>query len=184
MADAMATYVANIEKQTGRSYDQLLAEARATGIDRPRVLLEHLKAEWGLGHGYANFIALKALGTDAGSQDEAALYEAMFAGPRAAMRPVYDAVMARAAALGDDVEPAPKKGYVSLRRKKQFALVQPSTKDRVDLGLSLKGVEPAGRLEAAGSWNAMVTHRVRLGAPEEVDAEVAGWLRQAYDRAG
>lgn len=86
--------------------------------------------------------------------------------------------------LGDDVELSPKKGYVSLRRKKQFALLMPSTKDRFDIGLALKGEEPAGGLELAGSWNAMVSHRVRIAAGEEVGDDVAGWLRAAYDRAG
>ena len=75
------------------------------------------------------------------------------------------------------------KSYVSLRRSKQFALVQPSTRTRVDLGINLKGDDPAGRLEASGSFNAMVSHRVRLTEADEVDAEVTGWLREAYDRA-
>ena len=66
---------------------------------------------------------------------------------------------------------------------KQFGLAQPSTKDRLDLGLSLKGVEPSGRLEAAGSWNAMVSHRVRIASAGEVDAEVEGWIRQAWAAA-
>jgi hypothetical protein len=73
---------------------------------------------------------------------------------------------------------------VSLRRAKQFALVQPSTATRVDLGVNLKGVEPAGRLEASGSFNAMVSHRIRLESAEEVDDEVVGWLRDAWERAG
>ena len=68
--------------------------------------------------------------------------------------------------FGGDVELAPKKGYVSLRRKKQFALLMPSTKDRFDIGLALKGEEPAGMLELAGSWNAMVSHRVRIAAED------------------
>ncbi len=73
---------------------------------------------------------------------------------------------------------------VSLRREKQFALLQPSTKDRFDIGLALKGEEPAGKLEAAGIWNAMVSHRVRIADDAEAGGDVAGWLRAAYDRAG
>ena len=85
--------------------------------------------------------------------------------------------------FGSDVEFAPKKAYVSLRRSKQFGLIQPSTATRIDVGLVLKGVAPAGRLEASGSFNAMVTHRVRLAGPGEVDAELIAWLRQAYEGA-
>jgi hypothetical protein len=91
--------------------------------------------------------------------------------------------MAAATGFGDDVEATPKKGYVSLRRATQFATLHPSTKTRFDVGLKLKGVAPEGRLEAAGSWNAMMTHRVRLGSAAEVDAELLGWLRRAYEGA-
>jgi hypothetical protein len=85
--------------------------------------------------------------------------------------------------FGKDVEFAPKKAYVSLRRSKQFGLIQPSTKTRVDVGINLKG-RPAGeRLEASGSFNAMVSHRVRVTAAKEVDAELIAWLREAYDQA-
>ena len=182
--DSHATMIANLERITGKPFDAWLATARATGIAKPKALLDHLKAEHGLTHGYANFVALKALKSDSGSQDAADLAEQMFAGPKTAIRPVFDAVMAEVASLGGDVEPAQKKGYLSLRRKKQFALVQPSTKDRVDLGLILKGVAPAGRLEASGSFNAMVTHRVRLATTAEVDGEIEAWLKAAYDAAG
>ena len=52
--------------------------------------------------------------------------------------------------------------------------------ERLDLGLKLKGARAAGRLEEAGSWNAMVTHRVRIKDAAELDASVTDWLRQAY----
>ena len=92
--------------------------------------------------------------------------------------------MAAVESFGDDVELAPRKAYVSLRRRKQFGLVQPSTKTRVDLGIQLVGVDPKGRLEASGSFNSMVSHRVRISAAAEVDDELVSWLRQAYDAAG
>ncbi|HEX8831357.1 MAG TPA: DUF5655 domain-containing protein [Longimicrobium sp.] len=81
------------------------------------------------------------------------------------------------------VEVAPKKAYVSLRRTKQFALVQPSTATRVDVGLNLKETRASGRLEHSGSFSEMVSHRVRVGSVEEVDAELVAWLRAAYDAA-
>ena len=96
---------------------------------------------------------------------------------------LYDALIAAAAKLGRDVEVSPKKAYVSLRRSVQFAIVQPSTATRVDLGLNLKGEPAAGRLEASGSFNAMVSHRVRLESKKDVDAELKAWLKQAYSRA-
>ena len=182
--DPLAAYSASLKAKTGKDLAQWAAVAKAHGETKHTALVAWLKAEHGLTHGYANTIVLKARESDAASIGEADLTAQMFAGPKAAIRPVYDKVVALAQALGPDVELSPKKGYVSLRRARQFGLVQPSTKDRVDLGLNLKGEPPAGRLEASGSFNAMVTHRVRLGAEADVDAEIAAWLRAAYDKAG
>ena len=170
-------------KNTGRGLDQWVALARASGIDRHKALVDHLKANEGLTHGYANSVALKTFGTDAGAIGEDALMAAMFAGPKAALRPIHDRLVAIVQSFGSDVELAPKKGYVSVRRAKQFAILQPSTRDRYDLGINLKGVAPEGRLEASGSFNAMVSHRVRLSGLDEVDGEVETWLRHAYERA-
>lgn len=179
-----ASWMASLAAKTGKTIDAWMVIACATGIEKHAELVARLKADHGLTHGYANTIALKARGSDATSIGAEDLEAAMFAGPKAAIRPVFDKVMALVAGLGDDVAVAPKKGYLSLRRKKQFALVQPSTKDRLDLGLNLKGDAPEGRLEASGSWNAMVSHRVRIGSEAEVDAELDRWLRDAYGRAG
>jgi hypothetical protein len=125
--------------------------------------------------------ALAAADAPAAGSDE--LIEPQYAGAKAAVRPVYEALVKVLKAFGPDVELSPKKAYVSLRRSKQFGLIQPTTATRVDVGLVLKGVPPAGRLEASGSFNAMVTHRVRLANAKEVDAELIGWLRQAYEKA-
>jgi hypothetical protein len=92
--------------------------------------------------------------------------------------------MKAVATFGDDVTIAPKKGYLSLRRRKQFAMLQPSTTGRVDLGLILKDQPAEGRLEPAAGFNGLFTHRVRLVAVAEVDDELTGWLRLAHDQAG
>ena len=182
-SDMWASIDAGLVRQTGRGLDEWVALARDSGIGRHRALVDHLKSAEGLTHGFANSVALRTFGTDAGSIGEDALMAQMFAGPRAALRPIHDRLVGIVRGFGGDVELAPKKGYVSVRRSKQFAILQPSTMDRFDLGLNLKGVEPAGRLEPSGSFNAMVSHRVRLGSADEVDEEVERWLRDAYERA-
>jgi hypothetical protein len=184
MADEMATMAENLRTKTGKTLDEWIAVARASGIGAHMALVNHLKAEHGLGHGYANMVVHAANASSSLSQDDDALVDAAFDGAKAHWRPLYDRLVAWVQGFGGDVELAPKKGYVSLRRKKQFALLMPSTKDRFDIGLALKGEEPTGRLELAGSWNAMVSHRVRIAADADADEEVAGWLRAAYDRAG
>ncbi len=145
-------------------------------------IVKHLKQTHGITHGFANLIAHKLLKSDAGSVSaEIDLVANQYSGEKAGLRPVYDTLISIVQGFGDDVEISPKKSYVSLRRKKQFALIQPSTKTRIDVGINLKGVESKGRLETSGSFNAMVSHRVRISETSEVNDELAGWLKSAYD---
>lgn len=181
-----ASMIAAIREKTGKSLDEWVALAKKSGRAKHGELVAWLKTDHGFTHGYANLVAHTALQSDAGSRIAAGddLVAEMFAGDKAALRPIFDKLLHAILAFGSDIEQAPKKGYLSLKRKNQFATLHPSTKTRFDVGIKLKGVAPAGRLEAAGSWNAMVTHRVRLESPGQVDAEVIGWLRQAYDQQG
>ena len=179
--DMAASMAANMPEKTGKSLDQWLKIARASKLEKHGEIVKHLKAEHGLGHGYANLVAHK-LKEDASPAGDA-LIEQQYAGAKADLRPIYDAIMKRVEKFGSDVEVSPKKGYVSLRRSKQFAIIQPSTKTRVDVGINLKGEPTTDRLEASGSFNAMVSHRVRVESVEDIDKELIGWLRKAYGEA-
>ena len=142
-----------------------------------------LKADHGMTHGFANLVAHKTLKSDAGSVGETTdLVAAQYAGNRAALKPIYDALIKAAKRCGA-VEIAPKKAYVSLRRSKQFAIIQPSTKTRIDLGLNIKNEVAKGRLEKSGSFNAMVSHRVRLENAADVDKDVSTWIKKAWSEA-
>lgn len=176
-----ASMIANLKEKTGKSLDQWVKIATASKRAKHGEIVKLLKEDHGLGHGYANLVAHKTLQSDGGSTESADdLIEAQYAGAKAGLRPIYNALLAAVKKFGSDVEIAPKKTYVSLRRSKQFGLIQPSTKDRVDVGINLKGVKPTGRLEASGSFNAMVSHRVRVSEKAEVNSELIGWLREAY----
>jgi hypothetical protein len=182
--DGMASLIRNLEEKTGRSLDAWIAIARGAGVGKHGQLVAFLKKDHGLTHGYANQIALRALAAvDAPATGSDDLIAAQYRGSKAALRPIYDALVVAVRKFGPDAEFTPKKAYVSLRRAKQFGLIQPSTATRVDVGLVLKGVPAKGRLEASGSFNAMVTHRVRIESTAEIDAELIGWLRQAYEKA-
>lgn len=182
--DAEATMIRNLEEKTGKSLATWIDIVRSSALSRHGELVDYLKREHGLTHGYANLIVHKAKqATGETPSAEPDLIDAQYAGPKSALRPIYHAIVQAVGAFGDDVEISPKKTYVSLRRNKQFAIVQPTTKTRVDVGLNLKDTPPSGPLEPAGSFNAMVSHRVRLSQASEVDEELLRWLRQAYDMA-
>lgn len=178
-----AAMVANLNEKTGKTLAQWLKITKASKLEEHGAIVKLLKEEHGMTHGFANLVAHKTLESDAGSAQDADLVAAQYAGKKEALRPIYDALVAKVRKFGSDVELAPKKAYVSLRRSKQFALIQPSTATRVDVGLNLKGVPAGERLEAAGSWNSMCTHRVRVESPKDVDAELVGWLKQAWAAA-
>ena len=178
---AWHTMVRNLEEQTGKSFEQWIKIAQASKLTKARQILNFLKTEHGLTFGYANAIALRALGSDAGSSSAEDLIAAQYSGAKAQLKPIYDALLAAVKKFGADVEVAPKKAYVSLRRNKQFACFQPSTATRMDVGINLKDTATTARLELSGSFNAMVSHRVRVTNKAEVDQELIGWLRKAYD---
>lgn len=180
MTEAM---ILNLKEKTGKTLPQWLKVAAAAKMTKHGELVKFLKTEHQLTHGYASLVAHKSLGSDAGSAgDSEDLVAAQYAGAKSALRPIYTKLIAAVAKFGE-VDVSPKKAYVSLRAKKQFAIIQPSTSTRVDVGINLKEAKPAGRLEASGSFNSMVTHRVRVESPKDVDAELIGWLKLAYQAA-
>ena len=134
----------------------------ASGLEKHGEMMKLLKGQ-GMTHGFANMVCLMYRQETAESPPPSGddLVEAQYA-KKQDLRPIYDALLAAALALGPDVEVAPKKNSVSLRRAKQFALIQPTTKTRVDLGIQLKGQEPEGKLESGEMWNGMCSHRIQL----------------------
>lgn len=186
MDKALATQLANIEKRTGRSLEALAALVRGSGLSRHGEIRDMLKRDLALGHGDANTLVhyvLKSDGTSAAAgKDTGEVLDEIYAGPKAALRPIHEQLMAAIERFGE-CEIAPKKGYVSLRRKKQFAMIGPATNTRVDVGLNMKDVAATSRLTALPPGQ-MCQYKVKVTDPEEVDAELIGWLRRAFDSAG
>lgn len=183
---AIATQVANIQKRTGKSLDELFALLRASGLAKHGELRDMLKRELGMGHGDANtlvhvYFQTQQPATEA-PQGEGDVLDALYAGPKAALRPIHDALMEAVRGFGD-FEIAPKKTYVSLRRKKQFAMIGPATKTRVEVGLNMKGIDGTERLLAQAPGG-MCQFKVNVTDLAEVDAELIAWIRTAYDAAG
>ena len=180
----------NIEEQYGKSLSEWIALIKESGTTKHTDMVTMLKSQYGMSHSSAHRVALKAREADGASMVQAAQasgrdpVEEMYSGKKADLKPLHDALMTAITSFGNDIELAPKKGYVSLRRKKQFAMIQPTSVTRIDIGLILKGVLPTERLESASSFNALFTHRVRVNNVNDVDEQLITWLKQAYDLAG
>jgi hypothetical protein len=179
--EALRSQLRNIEATYGRSIDEWVALIRDSGKRRHGEIVAMLKADYGLSHGAANRVALVALDTLEPKATDPV--EAMYPAGKEGLLPIHGRLMAIVHGLGTDIEIAPKKGYLSLRRRKQFAMIKPAAK-HIDLGLVLPDRAPAGRLESAATFNALFTHRVRLGSLDEVDDELNGWIGDAYAAAG
>jgi len=180
--ETAATMLRNIPEKTGKSLREWCQVLKRSSLKKHGQLVSLLKKDHGITHGFANLIVVKFLQPDSGSNPD--LVAQQYAGAKAGLRPVYEKLVNAVERFGDDVELAPKKAYVSLRRKKQFGLIQPSTKTRIDVGLNLVGVKASKRLEKSGSFNAMVSHRVRISDIGDVDKQLINWMKDAYRKAG
>lgn len=185
---SLETQLRNIQTKTGRTQEQIYDLVRRSGRARHGEIRDFLKEELSLGFGDANTLAnlyLKSGGVSGAGTAEPSVDDAVaqiYAGPKAALLPIHERVMAAISAFGP-FETAPKKAYLSLRRKKQFAMVGPATKTRVDIGINLKGVPGTSRLVALPPGG-MCQYKVGVSSMSEVDDELTGWLKQAYDAAG
>lgn len=180
-------YLETIKEKTGKTPEDFVALAKQKGLLKPDVkpaqIIAWLNADYGLGRGHAMAIVSILKQHTQPKTTSSEKVERHFTGKKAQWRPAYDALIGKVEAFGDDTDVLAGATYLSLRKSgKKFAIVQ-ITGDRLDVGIKLKNAPPSGRLETAGSWNSMVTHRVRIHKPSEVDKQLIGWLKQAYEAA-
>jgi hypothetical protein len=178
----MGPMAESLEQTTGRSVEDWLSIVAGLGYEKHGQILAALKTDHGLSHGYANMLALVATGY--GQQGEDELIAGLFVGPKAALRPIYDRVLEVVSGVGEDVEIVPKKTMVSFRRTKQFACFTPMSAKRVDLGVNLRGAladKAVGIARLKPTPGGMASHVFPIADASEVDDEVGGWIRRAYE---
>lgn len=184
MDQAEKTMIDNLHNNTGKSLEQWIEIVQQMKFAKHGEIISFLKEEHGFTYGFANLVAHKSKGSDAGSaEDSSELIEKQYKG-KEHFRPLYNKLMTEILKFGNDIEVAPKNAYVSLRRKKQFALLQPVTKTRFEIGLIIKGQEAEGVLEVIPTANAMCSHKINIETEQDITAEVLDWIRVAYDKAG
>jgi hypothetical protein len=183
----LKAYLDNIQAKTGKPPKDFQELAEKKGLLREGVktgeIVAWLKDDFGLGRGHAMAIVLmikSATEPRVSKNDQIARH---FTGNKSGWRKPYDGLINKVKQFGSDVSVSPTNSYISILRKgKKFAVVQITT-DRLDIGIKLKGISSKGRLLDSGTWNSMVTHRVRITNIKELNAEIIKWLKQAYDAA-
>ena len=179
---ATNTQLRNIENKTGKTPAQLCKLIADSGLAKVGEQRSMLMQTLGLGYGDANAVALLAKGTAAPTPANADPLDAIYSGPKAHLRALHDQLCQAIDPLGPH-EKAPKKTTISLRRKKQFAMLGPATKDAIELGLNAKVLPTSPRLKLMPPGG-MCQYTVRLSTAAEIDAELLGWVRSAYEAAG
>jgi predicted transport protein len=178
------TMTENLHKNTGKTLEDWITIVKKENLVKHGEMVSFLKEQHALTHGFANLIALKAKGSDAGSaENQDDLIVSQYKG-KEHLKPIYDKLLSEIQTFGKDVEIAPKNTYVSLRRKKQFATFNPVTKTCFEIGINLKGQEPQGKLEVIKTTNAMCSHKINVTDLKDIDKEVIEWIKTAYNNAG
>src|SRR5262249_55178968 len=141
------------------------------------------KEDFGLGRGHAMAIVEVLKGVNSPRLDVDERIDRLFSTNKSSWHAPYDDLYAKIKEFGSDVGVDATDSYISLLKgDKKFGVIY-VTGNRMDIGIKLKGAPTEGRFEEAGTWNNMVTHRVRITDPKQIDAELVTWLRQAYDKA-
>lgn len=180
--NAEKTMIDNLLKITGKTLVQWIDLVKKQNFVKHGEIVKFLKDTHSLTHGYANLVAHKSKGSDAGSaENKEDLIEKQYKG-KEHFKPIYEKLLSEILKFGNDIEVAPKNAYVALRRKKQFAMLQPATKTRFEIGLNLKGEPVKGKLEPAGS-NLMCSHKINISSESGIDKEVIDWIRISYERS-
>ena len=178
-------YLDTVQQQTGKTVTDFRVLADKRGLNTHGEVVKWLKDDFALGHGHATAVAAALLKAGHATTPLNAKIDALFSGKKAVWRPTYDALWSAVQGFGDDMDTAPTDTYVSFIRgpkRGKVAIVQPGA-GHLDLGIKHKGREATERFQAAGNWNSMVTHRVRIVDTAQIDAELMEWLRAAYQSA-
>ena len=176
----MQTVLANCESNTGRTLPEWIRLAKKARVEDAKGA-----RAWAKTHGLS-IVYAAALVDDLFPAEEAddTMIDAQYSGPKAPLRPIYEAVIGAARKLGSDVAVMPRKSQVTLSRATTFAIVRAGAKDRVDVALKLHGEKPNGRLVAdPKAARSDPSHVVALKSRKDVDRAFVGWLRLAYERA-
>ncbi len=181
--EMMAAMTNNLIEKTGHNMKYWLKAAAKSGEEKHMAIIKYLKSEHGLTHGYANFIAFKYREQFESPKSSIDLVSEQYSGAKAKLKPLYDELCKIVKGFGNDVDVSPRKTYVTIRRSKQFAIFKASTKDRLDVGLILKGEPETNRLQSGKQFSGMMTHCVAVHSKDDMNAELKGWLKQAYEKA-
>jgi len=179
MESALQTMINNMPKKTGKSLNKWKKILKEKAFTKHSEGVNYLKKEHGVTHGFANTIVSLSKDQNESPED---LATNQYKG-KETLFPIYEKLLSIVKEFGNDVTITPKKTTVSVIRKRQFVLIKPATKTRIDLGLKLPNKPITDRLGNSGPFGTMCTHRVQITSTNDIDDELIGWMKEAYKKA-
>ena len=179
MNSAIKTMIDNMPEKTGKSLEEWKKILEDKSFDKHSEAVKYLKSEHGVTHGFANTIVTLSKEDNKTEED---LVESQYKG-KENLIPVYNRLIEFVQSLGPDITISPKKGSVSIIGKRQFVLIKPASRDRIDLGFKLPDKPTTDRLESSGPFGTMCTHRVRLTDVSDINDELKTWISEAYEKS-
>ena len=179
MDKALQTMIDNMPEKTGKSLDEWKKILKTKSFEKHSEGVKYLKSEHNVTHGFANTIVTLSKEDKSDTVD---LVKAQYQG-KESLLPIYEEIITYVKSLGSDVSITPKKGSVSIIRKRQFVLIKPAAITRIDLGFKLNDKPITDRIEGSGPFGTMCTHRVKLSEPKEIDSELKEWIKEAYEKS-
>ncbi len=178
-----ASCVAKLKEKTGKTVDEWVAILKKSGPPTEKERRAWLKEKHGFSTNYAWFVAERTEGRGIAEQYDPEGMDAMFSGPKAPLRPIYDELLAFGLSLGGDVKVCPCRTIVPFYRKHVFAQLKPATRSRIDLGLALRNLKATDRLIDTGGFakKDRITHRIEISSLRDFDAEAKRWWKRAYE---
>jgi hypothetical protein len=171
--------IANMPEKTGKSLAEWKKILKTKSFEKHSEGVNFLKTQYKVTHGFANMIVTLSKEKNQSTDD---LVESQYNG-KENLYPIYQELIKFVNTLGEDVTITPKKESVSIIRKRQFVLIKPATKTRIDLGFKLPNYPITQRLENSGPFGTMCTHRVKISSISDIDNELKGWIAEAYDKS-
>ena len=179
MDKALQTMISNMPEKTGKSLQEWKKILSEKSFIKHSEGVKFLKKEYNVTHGFANTIVTLSKEDNTSNDD---LVANQYKG-KESLLPIYEKLITHIKSLGNDIVITPKKGSVSIIRKRQFVIIKPATKTRIDLGFKLKDKAKTERLGDSGPFGTMCTHRVQISEISQVDSELKAWIEEAYERS-
>ena len=180
--EMMAAMMKNIVEKTGQDINYWIKIAESSGETKHMAIIKHLKTNHGMSHGYANLVAFKVRENDNPAKSEDDILIAQYA-KKQELKPIYDLLANEIQKLDKNISRRVCKGYVAFRTSKQFVILKPSTKTRMDVGLMLKGNDTTERLKSGKVFSGMMTHHVEVYSKDDCDKELLNWISEAFQMA-